>query len=102
MLSHRSRVANLRFTMNALRAPLSASPACVTMWPSRRRNACADERSLLTYWLVQRLGADHHHNNGKSNNNKRPKSDVYNSDDLEWSNEMNQSIEISQKQRSLK
>ena len=57
---HRSRVVNLRFAMNALRAPLSASPACVTIWPSRRRNICTVERSLLTYWLVQRLGAEHY------------------------------------------
>lgn len=51
-------MANLWFTMNALRAPLSASASCVTMWPSLRRSAGANERSLLTHWLVQRLGAD--------------------------------------------
>ena len=35
---------------------------CVTMWPSLRRNAGANERSLLTHWLVQRLGADQYVN----------------------------------------
>ena len=51
-------MANLRFTMNALCAPLSVSVPCVTMWPSLRRSAGANERSLLTHKLVQRLGAD--------------------------------------------
>ena len=45
--------------MNALCAPLSVSVPCVTMWPSLRRSAGANERSLLTHKLVQRLGADH-------------------------------------------
>ncbi len=35
---------------------------CVTMWPSLRRNAGANERSLLTHWLVQRLRADQYVN----------------------------------------
>ena len=42
----------------ALLVSLSASLACVKMRPSLRRNACTDERSFLTYQLVQRLGAD--------------------------------------------
>ena len=41
-----------------LLATLSATASCVTMWPNSRKNSCADERSLLTLQLVQRLRAD--------------------------------------------
>ena len=37
-------------------APLSTSPQCDNVWPSPRRNAYTDERSLLTHSLVQNRG----------------------------------------------
>ena len=42
----------------AVRALERLGTLCVTMWPSLRRSAGANERSLLTHKLVQRLGAD--------------------------------------------
>ncbi len=42
--------------MNALCAPLSALPACVTMWLSIRRIIRINERSLLTYRFGTKTG----------------------------------------------
>lgn len=55
VLSRRTRVANLQFMMNTLRAPLSTSMSYVMMWP-RIKKTLTDKQSLLTCQPLQRLG----------------------------------------------